>query len=217
MIESPRTTAVHEGGPLDDHRAPSGLSLVEIAERLERITAAIEVERAKEREARRAYREIAEQVDGRVQAIRAHAQSLVQEQRRKMVSFDGMFAASNGKGMHSIHEVKAGTDMSASGGSVGFGGGLGSGGGVGRMSINEAVLKVWSLTNQCSPMTTEEIARALPMVGYSTRAAPRSIKSTLNQALAKLCRDRKIRRFRTDGTEIRPEDTHSRARKYLPV
>jgi hypothetical protein len=117
----------------------------------------------------------------------------------------------NGAAGHHMREVKNGVHPGANG-TTHYGTGIG-----GRMSINEAVLKVWTLSTPALPLTTEEIAQGLPAVGYSTRAAPKSIKSTLNQALAKLCRDRKVRRFRTDGTEIDPQDTHSRARKYLPA
>jgi hypothetical protein len=85
----------------------------------------------------------------------------------------------------------------------------------GRLNIYDAIMKVWTLEKYRTPLTTSEISRAIKDVGYVTRAAPRSMKSTLNQALAKLCRDRAVRRFRTDGTEINPDDHHSRARKYM--
>jgi hypothetical protein len=182
-----------------DDRAPNELTLVEIAERLERVTGAIEAERVREREARRDYKTIAEATELRIKQIRETAQSLVQEQRRRMASFDGMFSGQQG----ALKEVKPrGSDR-------------GSASPAGRLSITDAVLKVWSLDQYDEPLTTEEIAQALREVGYSTKAAPRSIKSTLNQALAKLCRERKVRRFRTDGTEIPPEDSYSRARKYM--
>ena len=98
------------------------------------------------------------------------------------------------------------------------GGGSGrdsGGGGGGRLSIADAMLKIWTLEQYKRPLTTEEIMQALTDVGYTSKASPRSMKSTLNQVLAKLCRERRIRRFRTDGEEIDASDTHSRARMYL--
>ncbi len=206
----------HDAGVLPDQRPAAELSLVEIAERLERITRAIEAEREKERAARRIYNAAAERVEANVSRIRGYAQSLVNEQRRRMVSFDGMFV---------------------NGGGNGVGGGVGGNGGGShhltasepkafvhafdphgesrRMSIGDAVLRVLNRVNAGQLLTTEEIAAGLGGVGYSTRAVQRSLKSALNQALAKLCRDRLVRRFRTDGTEISAEDGHSRARKYL--
>jgi hypothetical protein len=200
-MESSRTVNVPEARLGNDDRAPSELTLVEIAERLERVTGAIEAERVRERESRREYKAVAEETEARIKQIRELAQSLVQEQRRRMASFDGMFANQQG----AMKEVKP------------RGSERGGPPPAGRLSIIDAVLKVWSLEHYDEPLTTEEIAQALPEVGYSTKAAPRSIKSTLNQALAKLCRERKVRRFRTDGTEIPPEDSYSRARKYMAV
>jgi hypothetical protein len=178
--------------------------MVEIAAQLEAITSSIEGQREREREARRQYRLVADEVEAGIQRIRAYAQDLVREQRRRMASFDGMLGpAGNGTRNGAIREVKPGEVP----------GRVTSG----RLSIHDAILRVWTLEGRGVPLTTDQIARSLGEVGYTTRAAPRSIKSTLNQALARLCRDRKVRRFRTDGTEISPEDNHSRARKYLPA
>ena len=69
---------------LEDRRPPGELSLVEIAERLEKVTNAIEAERVHEREARRVYQEVASRVEGNVGVIRAYARTLVEEQRRRM-------------------------------------------------------------------------------------------------------------------------------------
>jgi hypothetical protein len=52
-------------------------------------------------------------------------------------------------------------------------------------------------------------------VGYKTDAAPASLRSSVNQALAKLCRVGTIVRLRADGSVIPPKDKTSRARKYL--
>lgn len=209
-MESSRTTFVPEVELLQDRRPPGELSLVEIAERLERVTQTIEAERCVEREARSVYQEVASRVEANIGAIRAHARALVDEQRRRMASFDGMIGERNG---HAIHagpiEIKPPSNRS-----------LDDEGRTGearpsRLNIYEAVMRVWTLDKYSLPLTTSEIARAIKDVGYVTRAAPRSMKSTLNQALAKLCREKLVRRFRTDGTEIDPDDHHSRARKYM--
>lgn len=227
-MESSRTTFVPEVELLEDRRPPGELSLVEIAERLERVTHAIETERTAEREARRVYQEVASRVEGNIAAIRAHARELIEEQRRRMASFDGMIGDrhlngngnGNGNGhghSHgSIRELKPGLGdaddrmqtlaVSAPGEGAGR---------QGRLNIYEAVMRVWTVDKYRLPLTTSEISRAIKDVGYVTRAAPRSMKSTLNQALAKLCREKLVRRFRTDGTEIDPDDRHSRARKYM--
>lgn len=215
-MESSRTTFVPEVELLEDRRPPGELSLVDIAERLERVTNAIELERTAERDARKVYQEVAGRVEANIASIRGYARSLVEEQRRRMASFDGMIGDrngnGNGQGAGNPHLVREAKPIRHSTSTHGPGGG-GTGGG--RLNIYEAVLRVWTLDEYRMPLTTTEISRAIKDVGYVTRAAPRSMKSTLNQALAKLCRDRLVRRFRTDGTEINPEDRHSRARKYM--
>ncbi len=114
-MESSRTTFVPEVELLQDRRPPGELSLVEIAERLEKVTHAIEAERTAEREARRVYQEVATRVEASIASIRAHARSLVDEQRRRMASFDGMIGdrhvnghgRTNGNGNGAtIHEAK---------------------------------------------------------------------------------------------------------------
>lgn len=210
--------SVLEAAPHHDATPLSSLTLVEIAGRLEKITSEIEVVRARERAARKVYKAVADEVEAEVERIRVYARSLVSEQRRRMSSFDGMLsrppsgaATRNGE----LRELKP-TDS----------GGAepdheqadeGDPGTSGRLNISDAILKIWTLPKYKHPLTTEEITLALTEVGYTTKAVPRSIKSTLNQALAKLCRDRKVRRFRTDGEEIEPTNQHSRARKYMAV
>jgi len=210
-----------DAGMLDDARPASELTLVEIAGRLEKITSAIEGERARERVARKAYKVVADEVEAEIERIRGYARTLVTEQRRRIDSFNGMLGKasppplSQSGSSGEMREIKFADHL----GELGFENGS-AGRDVypgARLSITEAILKVWALERNSRPLTTEEIARALPEVGYTTKAAPRSVKSTLNQALAKLCRDRKIRRFRTDGEEIDASDTHSRARKYMAV
>lgn len=207
-MESSRTTFVPEVELLADRRPPGDLTLVDIAERLERITHSIEAQRVVERDARKTYQDVASRVETNIVAIRDYARQLVDEQRRRMASFDGMIAP----GQAALQELKPSRDhhdapLSVSGpeGRAGHH----------RLNIYDAIMKVWTVEKYRVPLTTSEIARAIRDVGYVTRAAPRSMKSTLNQALAKLCRDKLVRRFRTDGTEIDPDDHHSRARKYL--
>jgi len=215
-MESSRTMSVLEANLPDDATPISALTLVEIAGRLEKITSAIEMERAKERAARKVYKAVVEEVEAEVERIRVYARALLTEQKRRMSSFDGMLSRqqSGAPGNHELRELKLNE-------SVGVesldGRAVASGTESGRLNISDAILKIWTISKYRHPLTTEEITRALSEVGYMTRAAPRSIKSTLNQALAKLCRDRKVRRFRTDGEEIDASDSHSRARKYMAV
>lgn len=185
-------------------RAPSEMSLVEIAQQLEQVTSLIEAERVREREARQAYRAVADDVEQRIAQIRQRARELLEEQRRRMSSFDGLISAgaagNNGKGKPaSMSEVKPGA---------------GSGK---KLNLADAILMIWSKGGYNEPLTTEEISGALAEVGYTSKASDRSLKSTMNQALAKLCRERKLRRFRIDGTEIAANDSKSRARRYMPA
>ncbi len=138
-----------------------------------------------------------------------------------MASFDGMIAERHANGNGAIREIKSvhaldeNTVLAVAAPSS-HRPRPDPGSRPGRLNIYDAIMKVWTLEKYRTPLTTSEISRAIKDVGYVTRAAPRrSMKSTLNQALAKLCRDRAVRRFRTDGTEISPEDHHSRARKYM--
>lgn len=219
-MTSSRDSTTMEPPALDDGRAVTELSLVEIASRLEKITSAIEEQRTKERAARKIYKVVADQVDQEVERIRLYARSLLIEQRRRLDSFNGMLskqpdplppASNGGINGRELRELKLpGTslgldprdehDAETSSG---------------RLSIGDAMLRIWTIEKYKRPLTTEEISQALTEVGYVSKASPRSMKSTLNQVLAKLCRERRIRRFRTDGAEIDVSDTHSRARKYL--
>ena len=83
------------------------------------------------------------------------------------------------------------------------------------MNIGDAILAIWTLSGYQRPLTTEEIGDALPETGYKSNAAPTSLKSSINQSLAKLCRSGAIIRYRSDGVRISARDTRSRARKYL--
>lgn len=175
--------------------------MVEIAEQLERVTSWIEAERVLEREARKEYDAIAKQVEGRIAQIKTFAQQLLDVQGRKVSSFNGLLGREelshvNGNGKHSKAGMKPMPLANVK-------------------NIADAILAIWSLDKYNESLTTEEIADALPDTGYQTNAAPTSLRSSINQALAKLCRTAKVIRYRSDGTRISPKDTKSRARKYI--
>jgi hypothetical protein len=183
--------------PFDDSRAASELSLVEIAEQLEKVTGWIEAQRVREREARAVYTAVQQQTEDAISRIRTYAQELVKHHQRKMTSFDGLLG--------SKQEVKP----------------MPQGRGHSRpnrpapRNIAQAIVELWMPGRPGEALTTEEIAASLPEVGYSTEAAPNSLKSSVNQALAKLCKIGTIVRLRADGSPIPPKDKTSRARKYL--
>jgi hypothetical protein len=82
-------------------------------------------------------------------------------------------------------------------------------------NLAEAIVSIWTLDRYTEPMTTEEIAEALSDVGYESDAAATSLRSSINQALAKLAKVGRMVKFRADGSQISPKDHSSRARKYL--
>lgn len=181
-------------------RPPSELSLVQVAERLEKITGWIEAERVKEREARAAYKAVADRVEARVQEIRGYAESLLAEQRKRMHSFSGLIDRRGPEPLPSSMVEAAPARREPEGG---------------RRTFTEALLAVWTLGDYRSPLTTEQILEGLAAVGYESRAAPRSFRSALNQALAKLCREGKVIKYRLDGSRIPDVDRLSRARRYM--
>lgn len=181
---------------------PSDLSLVQIAERLERVTSWIEAERVREREARAEYRRVADDVESRIASIREFAGALLEEQRKRMSSFSGLIG--RGGGADSIVEPK-GNDADVSAADEGDD----------RRTFADAVLAVWSVREYRRPLTTEQIIEALPKIGYTTRATSRSLKSSLNQALARLCREGKVGKYRLDGTPLSERDGETRARRYM--
>jgi hypothetical protein len=176
------------------------LTLVQVAERLEKITGWIEAERVKEREARAAYKAVADKVEARVREIRGYAETLLAEQRRRMHSFSGLI---DRKGPDPLPASMVEPTPSRGGGESG------------RMTFSDALMAVWTLDDYKSPLTTEQILDGLAAVGYASRAAPRSFRSALNQALAKLCRDGKVIKYRLDGSRIPDVDRLSRARRYM--
>ncbi len=176
--------------------------MVEIAEQLERVTSWIESERVREREARKDYEAIAKDVDSRIEQIKAFAQQLLETQGKKVSSFNGLLGrhepvhVSNGSARHGKSAARPVAPASVK-------------------NLADAILAIWSLDKYNEAMTTEEISDALPETGYQTNAAPTSLRSSINQALAKLCRTAKVIRYRSDGTRISPKDNKSRARKYI--
>jgi hypothetical protein len=177
------------------------LSLVQIAERLERVTSQIEAERVREREARARYKEIADQVEAKIAAIKAEASTLVREQHRRMTSFDGLLGA-------------AGNGVGAAPGARSPGAERRRGPAEAPANIADAIVRIWTLPQFDEPLSTEEIVDALPDVGYESKAAPRSLRSAVNQALAKLSRDGRVQKYRQDGTVIAKNEPRARARKY---
>lgn len=185
------------GLPFDADRPISDLSLTEIAGEMEKITSWIETERVEEREARKTYQEVADRVNAKIDKIRTYGQALVREQSRRVSGFDGLLGTTT-----EIAPPPRGGEIKPMERTH-------------KRNISEAILAVWGLPDYQEPLTTEEIAEALTDVGYESKAAPRSLKSSLNQALAKLCRDGTVDRYRMDGSRIEPTEMRARARKYM--
>lgn len=190
--------------PFNTDRPIAELSLVEVAELLERVTGWIEQQRVKEREARALYETVARQVEANVRAIKDYAERLVEHQRRKMQSFDTML----GKPADPPPAASASRGRATSSGPRPNGLPV-------IKNLSDAILAIWTLDQYSEALTTEEILAALDDVGYHSDAAPTSLRSSINQSLAKLCRVGRVVRFRADGSQISPKDNKSRARKYL--
>lgn len=188
--------------PFAGGKVVSEMTLVEIAEQLEKVTSWIEAQRVKEREARVVYQAIAQEVEGKVQQIKQYANQLVDAQNRKVSSFSGMLSRDQSPGERARGQQSKPQERRAAGPK-------------GKLNIGDGILAIWSLSGYQRALTTEEIGEALPATGYKSNAAPTSLKSSINQSLAKLCRSGVIIRYRSDGVRISPRDTKSRARKYL--
>lgn len=195
-----------ESLPFNADRPVADLTLVEIAEQLEKVTGWIEAQRVRERDARKAYDLITQQVEANVDQIRKYANELLNAQRKRMNAFDGLLGRQP--------DAPTGRSGRSGGGSSGSSANTGSRSG-GKKNIVEAIYDVWSIDRYAEPLTTEEIIAALPDTGYQSNAASSSLKSSVNQALAKLCKVGRVVRLRADGTVIPPKDKTSRARKYL--
>ncbi|MCC6677310.1 MAG: hypothetical protein IT436_09205 [Phycisphaerales bacterium] len=187
--------------PFNENKPIGDMSLVEIAEQLEKVTSWIEAQRVREREARNAYQSVATVVEVNIREIRKYGQALFDLQQKRMASFQGLLGHSNG------------SPAPLGGGKPG--GRHDSSAMTPKKNIAEAILAIWDLEKFREPLTTEDITDALPDVGYKSTAAPTSLKSSINQALAKLCRQAKVVRYRSDGSRIPIRDTKSRARKYM--
>lgn len=194
----PTTAMTSNAGQMGETRDPSELSLVEIAEQLEKVTGWIETQRVHEREARAAYDRVRQETESNIARIRDYAKELVKHQQRKMSSFSGIL------GQPEAPKSFAGSRASPSPRTGGT-----------PKNLAEAILAIWSLDRYSEALTTEDIAAALKDVGYQTDAAEASIRSSVNQALAKLCGTGRVVRLRADGSPIPPRDKSSRARKYI--
>lgn len=187
--------------PFDAEQPVGEMSMVELAQQLERVTAWIEAQRVREREARAVYQVVANEVEANVKQIKEYAERLMQAQQRKMSSFNGLLGVPD-QSMRENHpqvEVTLRRNRTTAA----------------PKNIADAIIAVWGMDRYAEPLTTEEIAEALPEVGYQSDAAATSLRSSINQALAKLCRVGRVVRFRSDGSQIDIGDHTSRARKYL--
>jgi len=195
--------STRDGAETDPTEDLSQISMVELAERLDGITAQIERERVRVREARKTYEQIRNEAERRIDEIRQYAAKLVEEHNRRLRSFDGMLSAEHHQLREPIAELKPGTDIEIPSARP--------------RTIEDAILKIWTLERYDQPLTTDEIAKALPEVGYESKAAARSLRSTVNQALARLAREGRIRKYRMDGTPLPEDQPEARARRYRPV
>lgn len=186
--------------PFDPSRPVSDLSMVEIAEQLDQVTVWLETERRREQDAREAYEDTAREVETRVRTIRGYAEKLVDQQRRKMSAFDGLLSRQPSAARPPLGRTATFTKPVSN---------------KEPKNLGEAIVSIWALDRYAEPLTTEEIAEALADVGYESDAAATSLRSSINQALAKLCKVGRIVKFRADGSQISPKDNTSRARKYL--
>lgn len=187
--------------PFNDNKPITDMSLVEIAEQLERVTSWIEAQRVRERDARNVYQAVANTVEANIREIRKYGQQLYDLQQKRMSSFQGLLGHTNGTTSAPSNARSVRQDAAVAMAP--------------KKNIAEAILAIWDLEKFREPLTTEDITDALPDVGYKSTAAPTSLKSSINQALAKLCRQAKVVRYRSDGSRIPIRDTKSRARRYM--
>ena len=180
------------------------MNLIELAEQLEKVTGWIESQNLREREARADYEAVKREVEVSVSQIRQYAKQLFDAQRKKMNAFGGLMG----------YEPKD-TSIAAARALKARAAGYVASNGEGKMNIADAICAIWAKEKYNEAMTTEEIAATLPETGWESNAAPTSLRSSINQALAKLSRVGRIIRYRNDGTRISIRDTKSRARKYI--
>lgn len=189
--------------PFDSSRPVSELSMVEVAEQLDRVSGWIDQEKRREQEARQVYDAVAKDADMRLRSIKMYAEKLVEQHRRRMSAFDGMLGkSSSSSGKNPLARSASFSKPATPAGKE-------------PKNLGEAIVTIWTLDRYTEPMTTEEIAEALSDVGYESDAAATSLRSSINQALAKLAKVGRMIKFRADGSQISPKDHSSRARKYL--
>lgn len=178
------------------------MSLVEVAEQLEKVTSWIEQQRVQEREARQNYEQIKSRVESSIAHIKNYTKQLLEAQRRKMNSFDTMLGQAVQQQSPASYSGRRGSAPSASSGQT-------------PRNMPDAIMAIWTTGKHSEPLTTEEIVEALSEVGYESNAKPSSLKSSVNQAIAKLAQTGYLIRMRSDGTRISIRDKNSRARKYI--
>lgn len=194
--------------PFENSKPINEMTMVEIGEALENVTRWIESERVRERDARKVFETVSSEVEAKVAKIRGYAEKLLRANRDKMSAFDGLLGV---KPQPQIGQNKL---SRPSGNSPSLGGHAPQYIQEPK-NLGEAILSVWQLDRYAEPLTTDELADAVRDVGYETSAAPTSLKSSINQALAKLCKVGRVIRYRADGSMIDSKDRTSRARKYL--
>lgn len=190
--------------PFETSRPVTELTMVEVAEMLEKVSGWIESEREREREAKANYDTVARDVDSRVKSIKQFAEKLFEHQKRKLSALEGNFGRTSVVAKPGVRTASFAKTSTPSGG-----------GNAKPVNLAEAIVSIWTHDRYSEPMTTEEISDALSDIGHETDAAPTSLRSSINQALAKLCKVGRVVKFAADGTQIDPRDRASRARKYL--
>lgn len=183
--------------PFENSKPIQEMSITEIGGALENVTRWIENERVREREARKVYDTVATEVESKVATIRAYAERLLKANREKMAAFDGLLGVKPAPAVPASKFGRAPAYLAE------------------PKNLGEAILSVWQQDRFAEPLTTDELADAVKSIGYETSAAPASLKSSINQALAKLCKVGRVIRYRADGSMIDSKDKSSRARKYL--
>lgn len=179
-------------------KLPAQMTLVEIAGELEQVTGWIETQRVREREARASYQAIAQEVEVAIAKIKEYASKLLDGQAKHVTAFGGLIGR---EAPSAMLEAKPGRGSARKQDA--------------KLNLADSIVAIWGNSRLHEPLTTEEIAESLAEVGYKSGAAPTSLRSSINQVLAKLCRTGRIVRFRGDGSVILPKDKTSRARKYM--
>jgi hypothetical protein len=199
------TTVEPKDLPFDITRPIADMSNVEIAGQLDQVSGWMASERQREHEAKQTYDTVSKDVEVKIRAIRGYAERLMEQHKRRMSAFDGMLSKSSSASASTRNTLaRSATFAKPASNSSGS-----------PKNLAEAIISIWTLDQYAEPMTTEEIAEALSEVGYESDAEPSSLRSSINQSIAKLCKVGRMVKFRADGTQISPKDNSSRARKYL--